>query len=77
MVGGDESDSIAPGHGGEGQELASRVGAGGEGSTARGHLDPGLAEAQGARCLPHAPSSLGSRGSRLWRGVGGQQGGTG
>lgn len=46
MVGGDESNGIAPGQWGRDRNWQQRVGAQGKGSMARGHLDPGLAEAK-------------------------------
>ena len=69
MVGRDEKDGIAPGQGWRDRGWLQRAGAGAEGSPARGHLDPGLAEAQEARCLPSRLNSLGSRGLRLWSGA--------
>lgn len=50
MVGGDESDGIAPGQWGRDRSQLQRFGAG-----ARGHQDPGPAEVQEVRCLPSDP----------------------
>lgn len=61
-------DGIAPGQWGRGRIWLQRAGAGGEGDTARGHLDPGLAEAREAGCLPpsewrlKAVGQMGSKG---------------
>ena len=48
MVGGDENTGIAPGQGGLGGDRSwlQRVGAGGEGTPGKGHVDPGLADTQ-------------------------------
>lgn len=67
-MGGDKSNGMAVcGQWGRSRSWLQRFGAGGKGYMARGHLDPKLAEAQEARCLPslYRLNSLGSRGSRL------------
>lgn len=45
MVGGDESDGVAPGLWGRDRSWLQRVVAGGSGVHGRGHQDPGLGEA--------------------------------